>query len=487
MARFRKAAALIACAVMASTVTGCADTTYSVKYGDDTVKAGVYIAYLQNELSNQLYTLSYKGVESKDYFSQQVDGVDLAEYVKNKAIKDTKEYVAVKKQFETEGLIKELNKNLNESWDSMSGLYENNGVSKESLKEIYRESLMRTKIFNSYYDEGGKEAPTDDEIQKYVNDGFIRYKMIALYKSTETDESKKNAENEEKLKTRDEYYEKGKNLTFDEFDSLIHEYEDASSAAAAAAAEADSSQTDDSSQADDSSAAGDDTSSVAETSEAESSAAESSESESTAEESSKADESTPDAPNAEESKTSEPESAADSSEADSSEEESAAAADPSAADSSEAESAADTDSSAADTESAADTGSEAEAEAEEDPYEHEVMINLAEYKDEDFETESGKLYKFIKEAEIGKVLTFENDNAYYIVVKGDVSKRTDYVSENRHTLVQSMMEDAFQSKLDAWVEAANISVNEKSVKRYTPEVIYDRMTEYSKKNQKTNG
>ena len=115
------------------------------------------------------------------------------------------------------------------------------------------------------------------------------------------------------------------------------------------------------------------------------------------------------------------------------------------------------------------------------------MINLAEYKDEDFETESGKLYKFIKEAEIDKVLTFENDSAYYIVVKGDVSKRTDYVSENRHTLVQSMMEDAFQSKLDAWVEAANISVNDKSVKRYTPEVIYDRMTEYSKKNQKTNG
>ena len=64
MARFRKAAALVACAVMASTVTGCADTTYSAKCGDETVKAGVYIAYLQNELSNQLYALSNKGVES---------------------------------------------------------------------------------------------------------------------------------------------------------------------------------------------------------------------------------------------------------------------------------------------------------------------------------------------------------------------------------------------------------------------------------------
>lgn len=461
MARFRKAAALIACAVMASTVSGCADTSYSVKYGDDTVKAGVYIGYLQTELNNQLYILSYKGIDSKDYFSQQVEGVDLAEYVKNNALKDTKEYVAITKQFAAEGLtltddeLKAISSNVKSSWDNMGGMYENNGVSKESLKEIYREQLMRTKLFDHYYGEGGSEAPTDEELQKYVNDNFIRYKMIALYKSSDSDESTANAENEEKLKKRDEYFEKGKDMNFDNFDELIAEYKAESESAADTDSSADETDT--------SSEAGDDTSSTADTS---------SESESTADESSEAESvSTPEGPNTEDEAAEEPESKAD--EASSSEAESDSSSD---ADSS---SAAETDSS-----SETDSAAEGEEEEEPDPYANEAMIDLAKYTDEDYDTASGKLFKAVKEAEVGKVFTFENDNAYYIVVKGDVTQRTDYVSENRSTLVQSLMNDAFQSKLDSWVEAANITVNDKAIKRYTPQVIYDRMTEYSEKNSK---
>ena len=461
MARFRKAAALIACAVMASTVSGCADTSYSVKYGDNTVKAGVYIGYLQTELNNQLYILSYKGIDSKDYFSQQVEGVDLAEYVKNNALKDTKEYVAITKQFAAEGLtltddeLKAISSNVKSSWDNMGGMYENNGVSKESLKEIYREQLMRTKLFDHYYGEGGSEAPTDEELQKYVNDNFIRYKMIALYKSSDSDESTANAENEEKLKKRDEYFEKGKDMNFDNFDELIAEYK----AESESAADTDSS----AAETDTSSEAGDDTSSTADTS---------SESESTADESSEAESvSTPEGPNTEDEAAEEPESKAD--EASSSEAESDSSSD---ADSS---SAAETDSS-----SETDSAAEGEEEEEPDPYANEAMIDLAKYTDEDYDTASGKLFKAVKEAEVGKVFTFENDNAYYIVVKGDVTQRTDYVSENRSTLVQSLMNDAFQSKLDSWVEAANITVNDKAIKRYTPQVIYDRMTEYSEKNSK---
>ena len=461
MTRFRKAAALIACAVMASTVSGCADTSYSVKYGDDTVKAGVYIGYLQTELNNQLYILSYKGIDSKDYFSQQVEGVDLAEYVKNNALKDTKEYVAITKQFAAEGLtltddeLKAISSNVKSSWDNMGGMYENNGVSKESLKEIYREQLMRTKLFDHYYGEGGSEAPTDEELQKYVNDNFIRYKMIALYKSSDSDESTANAENEEKLKKRDEYFEKGKDMNFDNFDELIAEYK----AESESAADTDSS----AAETDTSSEAGDDTSSTADTS---------SESESTADESSEAESvSTPEGPNTEDEAAEEPESKAD--EASSSEAESDSSSD---ADSS---SAAETDSS-----SETDSAAEGEEEEEPDPYANEAMIDLAKYTDEDYDTASGKLFKAVKEAEVGKVFTFENDNAYYIVVKGDVTQRTDYVSENRSTLVQSLMNDAFQSKLDSWVEAANITVNDKAIKRYTPQVIYDRMTEYSEKNSK---
>ena len=484
MARFRKAAALIACAVMASTVSGCADTSYSVKYGDETVKAGVYIGYVQTELNNQLYMFSYQGIESKDYFSQEIDGVGLSDYVKNNALKDVKEYVAIKKQFEADGLsfsddeLKDISSNVNTSWENMGGLYEYNGVSKESLKEIYRESLMRSMLFNHYYGEGGSEAPSDEDLQKYVNDNYIRYKMIAIYKSSNSDESAAATENEEKLKKRDEYFDKGKDMTFEEFDQLIADYQ----AESAAAADTDSSEPDDTSLTDDSSEASDDTSSVADTS---------SESESTADDSSAAESvssvDTPDSPAADADASSEAESKADADSSSESQAETDSSSESQTETDSSSESQADADSS--ETESQADTDSTAETtdgetEKETDPYANDVMIDLKDYTDEDFDTSYGKLYKAVKDAEVGKVFKFENDSAYYIVIRGDVSQRTDYVGANRTTLVQSLKSDDFQAKLDGWVEAANITVNDKAIKRYTPELIYDRMVEYSEKNSK---
>ncbi|MBR6874443.1 MAG: hypothetical protein IKN17_13135 [Ruminococcus sp.] len=441
MARFRKLAALTACAVIAATVSGCTNTQYSVKYDDKEVKPGVYIGYAFNELNNQIYNLYYTQGVTEDYFSQQVEGVSLSEYVKNNSLKDIKEYAAISKQFEEAGLtisddeLKTMSSNVNSSWDSMGGMYEYIGVSKESLKEIYRESLMRTKLFDSYYAEGGKEPATDEELQKYVNDNYIRYKMISIYKSSATDDETKEAENKTKLETRDKFYEQGKDYSFDDFDKLIDDYNASSSTAS----------DDTSSAADDTSSAADDTSSAAD-----------------------------DASSAADDASSEAASAADESEADSSE----AAIDTESEVNSADDSSAD-DSAAADDSSTGDTE---EPQEEEDPYKNEVMINLASYEDEDFETASGQLYKFIRDAEVGKVLTFENDNAYYIVVKGDVSQRTDYVGDNRDNLIQSVKNDDFQSKLDSWIEAMDIQVNDKAVKRYTPEVLYDRMMEYNKKN-----
>ena len=40
--------------------------------------------------------------------------------------------------------------------------------------------------------------------------------------------------------------------------------------------------------------------------------------------------------------------------------------------------------------------------------------------------------------------------------------------------------------LDGWVSSANITINDKAIKRYTPEVIYDRMNEYYDKNKTAN-
>lgn len=482
MAKFRKTAALLAAVIAAGSVTGCGDTTYSLKSGDEEVKAGVYIGYLQNELSSQLNMLYNKGI-TEDPFSQTVDGKSLSEYVKDTALKSTKEFLALRKQFDAEGLkltdeqLKSVNSSINETWNSNGELYEYMGISKDSMKELYKASLWSNGIFEAYYGEGGKEAPSADDLKKYIEDNYIRYKMIVLYKSSASDEETKKKENEEKLKERDEFLAKANGLSFADFDALIKEHDEYTEAKSAAAKE-----TDDSSKADDSSK--DDTSSAADTS-------------STTDVSSAAD--TSSVPAATPSAESKAEDASSSAE-------STSEADPSSAEASEASSESDDTSSDADaattgddTSSAADSSSEeasstestaeesSAAETVEDPYKNDIMINVSTYtEDELTNTESGKLFKFIKEMELGKAQGFENENGYYIVIKGDVSERSaEYASDRRSTVVHDMKDDEYQSKIDSWVSAADIKVNDKAVKRYTPEVIYDRMNEYYKKNKST--
>lgn len=439
MARFRKAAALLACMVMASSVTGCSDTTYSLKAGDEEVKAGVYIGFLQNELSTQLNLLYYQGI-TEEPFSQQVEGKTLSEYCKETALKNTKEYIALKKQMEAEGIsltddqLKNVSSTVNDTWDSYGGLYEYEGISKESLKEIYKASLMSNALFDHYYAEDGKEPVSDEQLQTYINENFLRYKLITIYKSSNTDEAAAAAENEQKLADRDKFLEMAEGVSFEDFDTVIKAYDEYTSAS------------------------DDDSSSEDESSEAES-AAESSEEASEAETSSDIDDSS--------------DAAVDT------ESESSSESDDTSAESEDTSSQAESDVSSGEEASSEDESSAAETAS--NPYENEVMLNFGQYSEEDLDNESGKLFKFISEMETGTAKGFENENGYYIVIKGDVTERTDYLGANRYTVLQAMKADEFQSKIDSWVAAANITVNDKAVKRYTPEVIYDRMSEYNEK------
>lgn len=108
------------------------------------------------------------------------------------------------------------------------------------------------------------------------------------------------------------------------------------------------------------------------------------------------------------------------------------------------------------------------------------MVNYGSYEDEDLESNYGKLLTEVNGLEVGKAAAYENDSAYYIIIKGDVSERTDYTEEKKDTILQEMKGDEFQTKLDDWVEAISFTKNEKAIKRYTPETVYEKQNEYYK-------
>ena len=419
MAKAKKiTAALTAALLCTASLTSCSDTSYVMTVGDSKINAGIYIYNELTEMSYQMTMMYYQKGIKKDYFDQKVDGKAFDEYLSDYALTATKEYAAVVDKFNELGLtlsdedIKSINDSISSTWDSQGEFYESEGISKESVKLALKGSKMREELFDHYYAEGGEEAVSDDEMVKYLDDNYLRYKSISFAKtkastdssSSATDSSTDSAAaaNEEAKAKRDEFLEKAQGVSFDDFDSIIDEYNDYFASKKAADS---SSATDSDSSAADSSTASDDTSSV---------------SDSTAESST----------------------------------------------------------AASDTDSSTDSSSSAP-----DPYANEKMMNYGTMDDSQKDTTNGKILKEVSGMSTDVATAYEDDNAYYILIKGDIKGRdTEYAKDNHEDLLKEMKSDEFQKKLTSWVEKLDIKVNNKAIKRYTPKVVYDKQTEYYSKN-----
>lgn len=435
MAKAKKiTAALTAALLCSASLTACSDTSYVMTVGDSKINAGIYIYNELTEMSYQMTMMYYQNGIKKDYFDQKVDGKAFDEYLSDYALTATKEYAAVVDKFNELGLtlsdedLKSINDSISSTWDSQGEFYESEGISKESVKLALKASKMKDEIFDHYYAEGGEEAVSDDDMVKYLDDNYLRYKSISFAKtstssdsSSSTDSSTDSADsaNEEAKAKRDEFLEKAQGVSFDDFDSIIDEYNDyvASKNASDSSSAADS----DSSAAD-SSTTSDDTSSVAES------------------------------------------------------DTSSAASDDT---SSVSDSTADSSTAASDTDSSADSSSSAP-----DPYANEKMMNYGTMDDSQKDTTNGKILKEVSGMDTDVATAYEDDNAYYILIKGDIKDRdTEYAKDKHEDLLKEMKSDEFQEKLTGWVEKLDIKVNNKAIKRYTPKVVYNKQTEYySKKN-----
>lgn len=435
MAKAKKiTAALTAALLCTASLTACSDTSYVMTVGDSKINAGIYIYNELTEMSYQMTMMYYQNGITKDYFNQKVDGKAFDEYLSDYALTATKEYAAVVDKFNELGLtlsdedIKSINDSISSTWDSQGEFYESEGISKESVKLALKGSKMREELFDYYYAEGGEEAVSDDEMVKYLDDNYLRYKSISFAKtkastdssSSATDSSTDSADaaNEEAKAERDEFLEKAQGVSFDDFDRIIDEYNDY---VASKNATDSSSATDSDSSASDSSTTSDDTSSVAES-----------------DTSSTASDDT----------------------------------------SSVSDCTADSSTAASDTDSSTDSSSSAP-----DPYANEKMMNYGTMDDSQKDTTNGKILKEVSGMSTDVATAYEDDNAYYILIKGDIKDRdTEYAKDNHEDLLKEMKSDEFQEKLTSWVEKLDIKVNNKAIKRYTPKVVYDKQTEYYSKN-----
>lgn len=471
MKRLKQAAAFVAAAaVAASSMAGCSSSTdYCATANGEKINAGIYINYLMNEMTNQMYTMYYSGeiTEMSQCFDKQVDGKDFKTYCKDAAMENTKKFAAINAKFDELGLelsaedIDEIKETVSSTWDQSGEFFEYEGVSRESLQQYTELSYKQTAIFNYYYEIGGTEEVSAADVTDYVNTNYIRYKKINVSKSIAEDEETKTAENEEAKALVDGYLAEAAELSFEDFDKIIDEYAEYQTAKAEElTAEEDAAE---------------------ELEDAELEVEQVTEEEATGESSSSEEE-----PSADESAADElTEEIIDESTVEAIEE-----AAEEVEEEAEAEETESTEDSQADvTESEADDAEgedseEGEAEEEEDPYENEIISDYTTAVDEEddyYDEDNANMLKAFKDTTYGKAAIYETDDAYVLYITADIAERADYGEENRETLVHAMKDEAFEQKITEWTEAVKFNANSKAVKRYTVQEVYDRQEEYYSK------
>lgn len=504
----KRAAACLAAAVLAvSMFSGCSQTDFSMTANGEKINAGVYIDLLLNEMSNQMYTMYYSQTitDPAQALEQEIDGKNFKTYVKEQALKSTKEFAAINAKFDELGLKlskddkSEAEEQTDSTWEQSQEFYESEGISKESLLMIAELSYKRQAIFDYYYAEGGIEEVSDDDIQTYVNDNYIRYKQIAFSKSTEEDETAAETENKDIKAKAEDYLKKAEGVDYDGFDAIIEEYEAEQAAEEEAEETEDTADTEDTSETDTA-----DESSQADTSEAEESSSDAEDSQDSADDSltevedtlsqAEADTDMPIVTGEVPAQTQASQENEDINVIDLSDE-SEVSIDDITADDSEAEDTDSTeDSTAEDTSSdessdsedtAEEESTEEDAAAEEEEHDHDTVVNYTDGTDTESETYDetyANRLKAIKDLEYGKASMYDDENAYYVIISADIADKTDYVTDNRDSLLDEMKGDEFQKLIDGWVDAMDIKVNNQAVKRYSVQEVYDRQEKYYSEN-----
>lgn len=485
----RAAAALCAAVLAASMLAGCSQTDYSMTVSGEKINAGVYINFLLTEMTNQMSTLYYaqKISDPSEALTQNIDGKSFKTYVKEEAIKKTKEFAAINAKFDELGLKltkdqkAEIKEQVESSWEQAKDFYEVEGISKESLKMVTEMTYKRQAVFDHYYETDGETPVTDEDIQNYLNENFIRFKQIAFSKSFAAEGEDVDAENAEIKAKAESYLEQAKSVDFEGFDELIKQYKEEQEAEKAAEEEAGA-------EGEETAEAPADTTESAAEETAESAAEEETE-ESASDESlaevedtvSQAEAEAEAETEAEEVKAPEEEASAETSADEEAPAETEAAAEETetAETSEETEDSAEVEDLSSDTDVSLDdiTG----AEAEED---NEIIADYTYSQDKTSDTYDeayANRLTAVKNAKMGEATFYEDDTAYYVFMSADIADKPEYAEENHAVLISDMKEDEFQGLIDSWVEAMDIKMNSKAVKRYSVQEVYDRQEEYYSK------
>lgn len=222
--RLLAGAAAAACAVSLSSCG--ADTKWAARSGDTELSAGIYIYNLLNEY---YAAMDHMTDTDTDVLNITIDDKPSREWILEKTKEDLKKYVAVENKFTELGMeLSEDDKNtvdyiVNQMWPAYGTMMEGYGISEQSYRSCYTNTMKNDEIFLKYYGEDGITPVSDDEIKQYMTDNYARVNYIALNLKDADGNLLKSDGKKEVMKMAEEYLQRAEDG--EDFDALVEEYD----------------------------------------------------------------------------------------------------------------------------------------------------------------------------------------------------------------------------------------------------------------------
>ncbi|MCD7771617.1 MAG: hypothetical protein LUH23_05975 [Oscillospiraceae bacterium] len=240
----RKALVILTIFAVVFSMTGCGDTSWIVKVDDVTVNAGMYIYYqgagytaAVYELAEEDSTYYYYYLFGYSLLDETIDGQSVSDYMSDYAVDMCKQYVVVSKLFDELGLelseteLANIETSVANTWESYSDTYEAAGISEDTVKKVAIATMMEEDVFNAYYEVGGLNGTTEDDIKDYLEENYARIKYITFEFSESADDAIDEDYKAEMLEVANSYLERAE--AGESMDDLIAEYAEILAAAEA--------------------------------------------------------------------------------------------------------------------------------------------------------------------------------------------------------------------------------------------------------------
>ncbi len=257
MTKFRRLLAALLAVCIALSLAACGDTSWICEVDGNAVAAGVYIYYQTEGYGDALYQLVQEDSETYTYpyiyyynmgyieptvFDVTMsDGKTVEEYINEYALDMCKQNVIVDKLFADLGLeitddeAALVDSQVRSAWQNNGEGLEKIGVSEESLRQVITSKIKETKVFDEYYEVGGRNGTTEDEITDYFADNYARIKYMTFTFADNADDAIDETRKNEQLELANSYLAEAESGV--SMDELIKRHNDEVAAEAAEEAE----------------------------------------------------------------------------------------------------------------------------------------------------------------------------------------------------------------------------------------------------------